>query len=94
MVSEVMTLKEKIQRIDKSRDQIHRSSDIITTNLQNISNDNSEKEKIRILKREIRTIIKELNKIGGFCDKKTQRSIIALTEAGAILSIHSIARAR
>jgi len=89
MVSQGMTIQEKIQRIDKSRDQIERSSDIITMQLQNISNGDSEQEKIRIVKKEIRTIIKELNKMGGFCDKKVQRNIILLTEAGAIFSIYS-----
>lgn len=89
LVSQGLTIQEKIQRIDNSRDQIERSSDIITMQLQNISNGDSEEEKIRIVKKEIRTIIKELNKIGGFCDKKVQKNIVLLTEAGAMFTIYS-----
>lgn len=90
LASQGMTTQEKIDRIDLSRDQIDRSSDIITTQLISLVNDDS-KEKIRIVKKEIRTIIKELNKIGGFCDKKVQKNIILFTEAGAIFTIHSTA---
>ena len=50
MVSEMMTIQEKIERIDKSRDQIELSTEIISIQLQNISNDDSEQEKILVLK--------------------------------------------
>ena len=68
--------------IDKNREQIHRSSTLLTGHLQDL-NGNNQKETVFKIKREIRTIISEMNKIAGFCDNNTQKIIIQLSEIGS-----------
>ncbi len=88
-MSNGITLQGKITFVSKSKDQIHRSAGLITSYLQKISHNNTAEDKqlIALLKREIRTINKEMSKMGGFCEKKVQNRISDLCEVGTRLSM-------
>lgn len=82
MVDTTLSMKEKIEYVNKSIEKIHRSSTLLSAFLQELERDEN-RETILKIKREIRTIIMELNKMGGFCDNKVQRTISILSEMGA-----------
>ena len=89
-MSNDLPIQEKIEYVNKSKDQIHRSAGLITSYLQKMSFNNTEEDKqlIALLKREIRTINKELSNMEGFCEKKVQNKILDLRQVGAIFSAY------
>lgn len=87
-MSNDLPIQEKIEYVKKSKEQIHRSAGLITSYLQKMSLKNTEEDKqlIALLKREIRTINKELSFMSGFCEKKVQNTILDLCQVGAKFS--------
>ena len=90
-MSNAISIQEKIDFVSKYKDQIHRSAGLITSHLQKMSFNNTEEDKqlIALIKREIRTINKEMSKMGGFCEKKVQRRISELCQVGTMLSVYN-----
>jgi hypothetical protein len=74
---EQLNLTEKIDRVEKIKDEILRHSTILSGTLQQLKLDEWEDppEIVNIAVREIRTILKELTKLEGFCDRKTSKII-------------------
>lgn len=91
MESPELSLEDKISMVNESRDRIHHETTMLSQYIQALTNENNEKDKELILnfKREIRMIIKELNKIGGFCDRSTRRMIAVISEIGSRFTIYS-----
>jgi len=73
-----------IDRVEKIKDEVLRHSNLLSGWLQKLDAErDDEYQNLRGIKMEIRTTIKELNKLAGFCDNKGRARIATYSEAGA-----------
>ena len=85
-----LSLNERVDRVDLIRDEILRHSNILSDYLLQLGDVKyDQKIVINTIHREIRTIIKELNKMSGFCDKNGRSKISLFSETGAWFTIFS-----
>lgn len=79
-----LSINEIIDKVKKNKNEVLRHSNLLSGWLQKLdSGRDDEYQNLRGIKMEIRTTIKELSILGGFCDKKARARIAAYSEAGA-----------
>lgn len=88
MSNEDFPLKERIIMVHKIKDEILRHTTILSEHLQKLEDrDQEHKDDVRIIKREIRTIIKEFSKISSFCNDKSKKQIQQYSGIGSQFNI-------
>ena len=79
-----LSIDEIIERVERNRDRVLHHSTLLSQWLQRLDEGRGEEyENIRQIKIEIRTTVKELNNLGGYCDNKAKALIAAYSESGA-----------
>jgi len=81
-------IKDRIDKVYELQDDILRHTTILSEHLQKIDvENNNNEENVRIIKREIRTIINGLSKLSGFCNDKSKKQIVVYSEIGSQFNI-------
>jgi len=88
-LSSDLSAKERIQMINDISGRINRASNLLSGHLSRLTLEDSEenKEHVRRIKREIRTILTQLSNFGVHCSKSTKNEIARLSSTGAYFTM-------
>ena len=88
-LSSDLSAKEKIQMVNEISGRINRASNLLSGHLSRLTLEDSKenKEHVRRIKREIRTILTQLSNFGVYCSKSTKNEIERLSSMGAYFTM-------